>query len=98
MNKDLKNYLEIINKISGVLQDSFKVKKIAIFGSTSRGEHKSKSDIDIIVEFIEPIGLFEFVRLEDYLGKKLGKKVDLTTKQALNPTIKKVVLKEAVYA
>lgn len=50
-----------------------------------------------MVEFTEPIGFFKFIKLERYLSRILGKKVDLVTKKALKPVIKKVVLKEAVY-
>lgn len=32
-----------------------------------RGEHTRESDIDILVEFTQPVGLFEFVGLEDWL-------------------------------
>lgn len=72
--------------------------KIAIFGSTARGNNRKDSDIDIMVELYEPIGFFAFMDLENYLSKLLGKKVDLTTKKALKPAIKKEILKEAIYA
>lgn len=74
------------------------MKRIAVFGSTARGDNKKDSDIDIMVEFDEPIGFFAFIELENYLSKILGKDVDLTTKKALKPTIKNEILKEAVYA
>ena len=98
MSKELKTYLDTINQNFEILKTRFNVKKIAIFGSTVRNQNTKKSDIDIIVELIEPIGLFDFIRLEAFLAKILGKKIDLTTKQALKPTIKKAVLKEAIYA
>ena len=98
MNKDLKNYIELINKNFDEFQKRFNVKKIAVFGSTARGLHTNRSDIDVIVEFKKPIGLFEFVKLENRLAEILGKRVDLTTKNALKSEIKKSVLKEAVYA
>jgi len=43
------------------LRDRFKVKEIGVFGSYVRGEQKRKgSDIDVLVEFEEPIGFLEF--------------------------------------
>jgi predicted nucleotidyltransferase len=42
----------------------FKVKSLAIFGSVARGEASADSDVDLLVEFLEPVGLFEFVRRE----------------------------------
>jgi uncharacterized protein len=79
------------------LRENFKVKKIGIFGSYARGDNHTKSDVDMIVEFRQPIGFFAFVRLERLLSKILGKKVDLVSKRALKPAIKKDVLKEALF-
>ena len=70
---------------------------IGIFGSYVRGEQKKKSDLDILVEFSEPIGLFKFVELEDFLSQELNLKVDLVMKDALKPRIKDSILKEAIY-
>ena len=98
MTKELKKHIESINKNFEELKDEFGIKKIAIFGSTARGDNTKKSDIDIMVELSQPIGFFAFIRLENSLQKMLGKKVDLTTKNSLKPTIKKSILKEAVYA
>jgi predicted nucleotidyltransferase len=68
-----------------------------VFGSYVRGEADKNSDIDVLVEFSEPIGLFKFIDLEDYLSKLLGAKVDLVTKKALKPRIGSHILEEAVY-
>lgn len=98
MTKQLKTYLGLINQNFENLNRHFGVKKIAIFGSTARGENTKKSDIDIIVEFNKSIGFFTFIELENHLQQILGRKVDLATKESLKPAIKKSVLKEAVYA
>lgn len=98
MTNELKVHIAIINQNLEELRRQFGVKKIAIFGSTARGENTRKSDIDIIVELEKPMGFFAFIELENYLQKILGKKVDLTTKNSLKPVIKKNILKEAVYA
>jgi predicted nucleotidyltransferase len=49
------------------LREKFKVKTIGVFGSYVRGEQKCSSDVDVLVEFEEPVGLFEFIKLENYL-------------------------------
>jgi len=97
MTKTIKTHITIVKQNFEALENKFGVKRIAIFGSTARGDNTAKSDIDIIVEFNKPIGLFAFVELENQLSKLLGRKVDLTTKKALKPSIKKTVLKEAVH-
>ena len=54
------------------LRENFKVKTIGVFGSYVRGEQKRSSDVDILVEFEAPVGLFEFMKLENYLSDLLG--------------------------
>ena len=92
----LKN-IEIISGKYIELKEKFGVKKIGIFGSFARDEQKKTSDIDILVELEKPIGIFQFLDLEEYLSKLLKRKVDLTTKKAIKKIIKKAVLKETIY-
>jgi|SRR3989344_837515 len=86
-----------INKNLGFLEKEYHVKNIGIFGSFARGDNKKTSDIDILVEFSEPVGFFKFLELEEFLSKILHRKVDLTTKKALKEIIKEEILKETVY-
>jgi predicted nucleotidyltransferase len=74
------------------------VKSIAIFGSVARNEATEGSDIDILVEFGQSVGLFEFVRIKTRLEKILNRPVDLVTPEALKKQLKEQILKEAVYA
>jgi uncharacterized protein len=69
------------------LRKKFKVKIIGVFGSYVRGEQEISSYVDVLVEFEEPVGLFEFMALENYLTNLLGAKVDLVSKKALKPHI-----------
>jgi predicted nucleotidyltransferase len=78
------------------LKKRFKVKTIGVFGSYVHGEQKQQSDVDVLVEFEEPIGLFEFMDLEMYLSNLLGVKVDLVSKKALKPHIGEHILKEVI--
>jgi predicted nucleotidyltransferase len=74
------------------------VKEIGIFGSVARSEQTAASDVDVLVEFSEPVGFFAFLDLEDFLTRIFGKKVDLVTKRALKLAVKDQILKDAVYA
>ncbi len=65
------------------LHDKFHVKSIAVFGSYARGDQSPGSDVDILVEFDEPVG-WEIVDLHEYLEGILGMKVDLVTKGAVS--------------
>ena len=89
-----------LEKLKPILKERYQVETIGVFGSFARGEQTPKSDIDILVEFFEPntIDLFDFIRLEEFLSRKLGTKVDLVTKRALKPLIKDQILRETIYA
>lgn len=88
---------EKIRQHKPFLQAQFKMEKIGVFGSYSRDEQSKKSDVDVLVEFSEPVGFFTFLGLEEYLGKLLGRQVDLVTKNALKPGIGQYILKETSY-
>jgi len=94
--EEIEDIKRILKPIKSLLKRKFKVKEIGVFGSFVRGEEKDDSDIDILVEFSEPIGLFTFLDLEDYLEGLLGHNVDLVSKKALKPFIGKQILREVV--
>ena len=74
------------------------VSHLAVFGSLARGEDKPDSDVDILVEFVRPTGLFGFVRLQRFLEGIIGRPVDLATPGALRPEMREAILAEAIYA
>jgi predicted nucleotidyltransferase len=74
------------------------VHSLSLFGSIARDEAGAESDVDILVEFARPVGLFAFLRLQDYLEGVLGRRVDLVTVGALRPEIRERIVNEAVRA
>jgi uncharacterized protein len=71
--------------------------KVGIFGSYARGDNKTGSDIDILVEFKEAPSLLTLIKLENDLSEILGVKVDLVTTGALkNKRIKKSIQKDLI--
>jgi predicted nucleotidyltransferase len=78
--------------------DAFGVRSLAIFGSVARDEAGPESDVDILVEFDRPIGLFRFLELQEYLETILGRPVDLCTTASLKARIRDQVLQDAVRA
>ena len=72
------------------------VKHLSLFGSVARDEAGSASDVDVLVEFNKPVGLFALVGLQDYLDELLGRPVDLGTASSLKARLRAKVLKEAV--
>lgn len=73
------------------------VQSLALFGSVARGDFTDQSDLDILVEFNRPVGLFEFVRLKRYLEELTRRRVDLVTPDALKPAFKRQILADLVH-
>ena len=74
------------------------VKKIGLFGSFVRGEQKSASDIDFIVEFETGKKTFDnFMNLSFFLEGLFQRKVELVTTESLSPYIGPYILKEVEY-
>ena len=68
---------EVIEYLVPVLQQ-YPVKRAALFGSYAREDYSDASDVDVIVDFIEGVSLFDnFYDLYDALEERLGRKVDL---------------------
>ena len=80
------------------LFERYGVSAVSLFGSVARGESTEGSDIDLLVEFSRPIGLFQFVELKRALEEIFGRSVDLVTPKALKPQLRDQILKEAIRA
>lgn len=80
----------------------YHVRELSVFGSAARGDMRPDSDIDLLVEFLldAEVDLVDHAGLMLDLGRLLGRKVDLVTKNGLKPLIRASVLEEAqlVYA
>lgn len=75
------------------------VKRIGVFGSFVKSTQKSKSDVDILVEFNKDEKTFDnYMELKFFIQKLLGRKVDLVIKEALKPRIKPYIISEVEYA
>ena len=94
--KNLEQIKKIIHQHRQELEEKFKVKKIAIFGSYVRGDQTKESDIDIIVEFSQPVG-FLFIHLADFLEEILETKIDLLTPDAIKPNRRKYIMEDLTY-
>lgn len=91
--------LEIESKLQAikpVLIDKFHVSTIGYFGSYSTGQQNEQSDLDLLVEFSQPVG-WEFFTLERYLEQTMGLRVDLVTHNSLKEQIKESILNQVKY-
>ena len=72
------------------------VESLSLFGSVARDEARPDSDVDLLVEFSRPVGLFGFFDLQERLEAILGTGVDLGMSGGLKPRMRERVLREVV--
>ncbi len=94
----LSDALKILSEHQKELRVRYGVRSIALFGSVSRDEASETSDVDVLVEFDRPVGLFAFAHTRRYLSELLGCEVDLATSMALRPEMRERILREAIHA
>ena len=72
----------------------------ALFGSRARGEERSDSDIDIMVE-VDPdahISLFDYAGIVQYIEELFPVPVDVANREGRKPFVRPSDEREAVYA
>jgi len=90
---------ELIEKLKSTkprLQLKYPIKQLAIFGSVSRKEDNEKSDIDILVEFDQAVGM-EFIHLCYELEKILKRRVDLVSRNGIKEKYFREIESELIY-
>ncbi len=94
--KTIEDIKKRIREDQQIYKDQYKVKELKIFGSYVKSEHTKASDLDVLVEFEQPVSLLHMVSLENYLTDSLKVKVDLVPKDSLREELKEQILKEAI--
>jgi uncharacterized protein len=79
------------------LEKKYGIKTLALFGSHSHNTAiAGESDIDLMVDFSQPIGI-RFVDLAEELEQILHQKVDLVSRNAIKPKYYKAIEHELIY-
>jgi len=76
------------------------VKHAALFGWVARGDNRSGSDIDIMVE-IDPdacITVFDYVDIKEYISGLFDQPVDVVNRDGLKSHVRPVATADAIYA
>ncbi|MDD3135612.1 MAG: nucleotidyltransferase family protein [Methanoregula sp.] len=77
MKSSQQEILISIKKIKDEVMRTYPVKNIGVFGSVARNEQTESSDIDLLVEFSQPVGFVTFIRLESFLSKRALSKIQV---------------------
>jgi len=78
------------------LFSTYPIKSLAIFGSYAREEQNDLSDVDLLVEFNDKIGL-RFIDLAEELEKIIGFKVDLVSRKGIKDKYFKKIQSDLTY-
>ncbi len=81
----MKSLNEIKSNLTSHKQElcsEYPIQSIAIFGSYARREQTENSDLDIMVEFNDKIGI-RFIDLAEEIEKITGLKVDLVSRKGI---------------
>ena len=90
------DYIALIEAHADELRTAFGIKTLRLFGSVSRGEHTSASDVDVCVE-MEPKVLL-LVRLKRFLENILQCSVDVVRiHKHMNPFLLKEIEHDGIY-
>jgi len=72
----------------------------ALFGSVARGEDRSDSDIDVMIEIAPDsrVDLFRYVGIVQFIEELFPVPVDVANREGLKPFVRPSAERDAVYA
>ncbi|NJN72966.1 MAG: nucleotidyltransferase family protein [Limnothrix sp. RL_2_0] len=79
------------------LFQQYRIKTLALFGSTARNEATENSDLDFLVEFDADPTLGLYMDLKFFLEDLFQRKVDLVIKTDIKPQIRESIIQEALH-
>jgi len=89
---------EIISKVKEAIEEDPQrdvIRSISLFGSFLHGDFTEKSDVDLLVDLQKRIGLLSLMAIQNRIEDKVGRPVQLLTKNDLSHFFREEVLKEA---
>jgi hypothetical protein len=86
---------EVIEKIVPILK-RHNVKRAGIFGSYARCEQTKKSDVDVLVDISDSVGLLGLISLKHDIEDAINKKADIVEYNYIKTAIKQGILTDEV--
>ncbi len=90
--------LQKLRKLKPIFQQNYGLSEIALFGSYSRDEQTKESDIDIMVDFSNPIGIEYFDLVYALNDSFKNSKVQVVSKKGTKPKYFDRLKQDLLYA
>jgi predicted nucleotidyltransferase len=94
--KTLQEIESTLSKYKQPLFTKYPIRSLAIFGSYARNEQNIESDLDLMVEFNDKIGI-RFIDLAEEIESLVGSKVDLVSRNAIKDKYFQVIKSDLIY-
>ena len=92
----LDQILQILKEKKPDLQKRYPISELGVFGSYARGDNNEHSDIDILVDFNDRIGI-RFISLAHELEDTFKTKIDLVSRRGIKPNYLPYVEKNLIH-
>ena len=93
---DTDTIISLISEHDEEIRAEFGVARLGGFGSRVRGQARTDSDLDVLVEFSHPT-IRNYMGLKRFLERLIGVPVDLVSAAALKPVLKEHILRVVRY-
>ena len=95
---DKRIIIQQLKKVKPFLSKKYGLTELALFGSYSRNELTNLSDIDIMVDYQNPMGLKYFDMVYDLEDLFKEKKVQVVSKGGIKPEYFERIKQDLIYA
>lgn len=91
--------LEYLSRNKKYFRNNFHIVKIGLFGSYAKGDQRTNSDIDLIIEFERNTpNLYDLKnKLRTYIREDLNIEVDICREKYIKPIFKDSILRDTLY-
>ena len=93
-----RNLIEVLKTYDAVLRENGAT-AVFVFGSRARGSERADSDLDLFIDY-DPTAkipnMFRLMQIEEKISETLGIPVTITTRNALHPSMKESIERDAV--
>jgi predicted nucleotidyltransferase len=97
-NLSIEEVVAYLKRNKEFFYENFGVTRMGIFGSFSRKEQTSSSDIDMVVEMEKNRkNIHSFLEMKRFLEKELSRKIDMGFEHCLKPIIREKIKGQIIY-